>query len=136
MDGYTGTPALVLNRRLDVLAANALATALHSPFAAVDDIARMIFCDPAARDFYRDWYRAAQNTVASLHLATGYRSEAQELSALANELTAVSTDFADLWKARGAGQETLEAKDFRHPDVGFLSLTARPSTSAAHRGSN
>nr|WP_228559074.1 hypothetical protein [Catenulispora pinisilvae] len=50
MDGYPNTPALVMNRALDLLAANALADALCAPFDPADDLARMTFLDPAGRD--------------------------------------------------------------------------------------
>ncbi|GAA3487078.1 hypothetical protein GCM10018987_11570 [Streptomyces cremeus] len=47
LDGCPGSPAFVINRTLDVLAANALAEALHSPFVQADNLARMTFLDPA-----------------------------------------------------------------------------------------
>jgi hypothetical protein len=54
-----GTPAFVLNGRLDILAANDLGLALFSPIYA-DPVrrsnnARFIFLDPHATEFFRDW---------------------------------------------------------------------------------
>ena len=57
----TGAPAYVRNGRLDILATNPLGRALYSP--VFDDprrpanIARFIFLDPRAREFYPDWER-------------------------------------------------------------------------------
>lgn len=53
MDGYAHTPAFVMSRTLDVLAANALADALYAPFTPADNLARMIFLDPAGRSSTR-----------------------------------------------------------------------------------
>ncbi|WP_030089185.1 hypothetical protein [Streptomyces decoyicus] len=36
MDGYANTPAFVMSRNLDLLAANALADALYAQFAPAD----------------------------------------------------------------------------------------------------
>ncbi|AEW99592.1 putative DNA-binding protein (plasmid) [Streptantibioticus cattleyicolor NRRL 8057 = DSM 46488] len=71
MDGYTHTPAFVLDRTLDILAANALADALYAPFHPADNLARMTFADPAGRTFYQEWHKAAQAVVANLRHATG-----------------------------------------------------------------
>jgi MmyB-like transcription regulator ligand binding domain len=58
-----GTPAFVLNGRLDLLAANDLGLALFSPIYA-DPVrppnnARFIFLDPYATEFFRDWDKVA-----------------------------------------------------------------------------
>lgn len=45
MDGCLHTPAFVLDRTLDILATNALADALYSPFHPADNLARMAFAD-------------------------------------------------------------------------------------------
>ncbi len=71
MDGYTTTPAFVLDRNLDVLASNALADALFAPFDPADNLARMVFLDPVARQFYARWEWTAQATVANLRMAAG-----------------------------------------------------------------
>src|ERR1044072_8545425 len=71
MDGYPHTPAFVLNGALDILATNAPADALYSPFDPADNLARMTFLDPAGRDFYTHWDWTAQATVATLRQATG-----------------------------------------------------------------
>ena len=57
LDSMTGTPAFVLNGRLDILSANALGLALYAPIYA-DPVrppnnARFIFLDPHATEFFR-----------------------------------------------------------------------------------
>ncbi|WP_406138473.1 helix-turn-helix transcriptional regulator [Streptomyces sp. NBC_01089] len=123
MDGYPHTPAFVLNTTLDILAGNALAEALYSPFDPADNLARMTFVDPAGRDFYTRWEWSAQATVANLRQAAGLDPDNPRLLALIGSLTAQSADFSALWQAHSVRGKTQEAKHLDHPDVGPLTLT-------------
>ncbi|MCP2343090.1 helix-turn-helix transcriptional regulator [Actinomadura rupiterrae] len=123
MDGYPHTPAFVMNRTLDILATNALADALYSPFEQADNLARMTFLDPAGRRFYTDWDRAAQATVANLRQAAGFDPDDPHLAELVRDLTERSADFARLWNAHTVRGKTQDAKHLLHPDVGPLTLT-------------
>ncbi|MDL5160623.1 helix-turn-helix domain-containing protein, partial [Actinomycetospora termitidis] len=58
LDRMANVPAFVVGPGQDVLAANAPATAVYRGFAAFDNLLRMIFLDPVARDFYLDWDQA------------------------------------------------------------------------------
>ena len=55
MHGWPYTPAFVCNRWMDVLARNPLAAALYDGLEHADNLLRLVFLDPAAREFYRDW---------------------------------------------------------------------------------
>ncbi|MGW7088912.1 helix-turn-helix transcriptional regulator [Streptomyces sp. NPDC054871] len=123
MDGYPNTPAFVMNRTLDLLAANAMADALYAPFDPADNLARMTFLDPAGRTFYVDWDRAAQATVANLREATGFDPDNPRLRELVRTLTEDDADFNRLWNAHTVRGKTQDAKQFLHPDVGRLTLT-------------
>ncbi|MFF3821088.1 helix-turn-helix transcriptional regulator [Streptomyces bluensis] len=123
MDGYPGAPAFVINRTLDVLAANALAQALHSPFAQLDNLARMTFLDPAGRQFYTRWSRTAQATVGHLRQAAGVEPDNPRLRELVGTLTEHSADFTGLWNTHTVRGKTQDAKRFLHPEVGPLTLT-------------
>ncbi|WP_037570612.1 helix-turn-helix transcriptional regulator [Phaeacidiphilus oryzae] len=123
MDGYAGTPAFVMNRTLDLLAANALAEALYSAFTPADNLARMTFLDPAGRRFYQDWDRAAQSAVANLREAAGFDPDHPRLRELVTALSEGSSHFARLWRAHDVRGKTRDAKHLVHPDVGPLTLT-------------
>ncbi|WP_425826160.1 helix-turn-helix transcriptional regulator [Streptomyces fractus] len=123
MDGYPNTPAYVMNRTLDLLAANALADALYAPFEPADNLARMTFLDPAGHTFYTDWDRAAQATVANLREATGFDPDNPRLRDVVRTLTEHNSDFNRLWNAHTVRGKTRDAKHFLHPDVGPLTLT-------------
>ncbi|WP_217250694.1 helix-turn-helix transcriptional regulator [Streptomyces sp. AC602_WCS936] len=123
MDGYPGAPAFVINRTLDVLASNALAEALHSPFEHADNLARMTFLDPAGRQFYTRWSHTAQAIVSHLRQAAGIDPDSPRLRELVRALTEHSADFTHLWKSHAVRGKTQDAKHFLHPDVGALTLT-------------
>ncbi|MFF4102903.1 helix-turn-helix transcriptional regulator [Streptomyces sp. NPDC001903] len=123
LDGYPGAPAFVINRALDILAANALARALYSPFEPADNLARMVFLDPAGRHFHARWGYTAQTVVAHLRQAAGLEPDSPRLRSLVRDLTEHSADFTRLWNAHAVRGKTSDAKDFLHPDVGPLTLT-------------
>lgn len=123
MDTYDSTPAFVLNRTLDILARNRIAAALFSPFAAADNLVRMVFTDPAGASFYADWRRAAQATVATLRLAVGHDPNDPRLARLVDELSDSGPAFRQFWDAGHVRGKTQDAKELVHPEVGELSLT-------------
>ncbi|WP_432170210.1 helix-turn-helix transcriptional regulator [Streptomyces sp. 1222.5] len=123
MDGSSGAAAFVINRTLDVLAANTLAEALHSPFEKADNLARMVFLDPVGRQFYTRWSHTAQATVSHLRQAAGLDPDNPRLRELVRALTEHSTEFTRLWNTHTVRGKTQDAKHVLHPDVGALTLT-------------
>ncbi|WP_432507531.1 helix-turn-helix domain-containing protein [Kineococcus arenarius] len=93
LQAWPHTPAVIINRQLDVLAHNALAGALYSQFTRIDNVARMTFLDPAGAHFYSHWNRAAESCVASLRLALGHVDCADAVRRLVLELSAASAAF-------------------------------------------
>lgn len=120
MDRMTGVTAFVVGPGQDVLAANALAEAVYRGFAAFDNLMRMIFLDPVARDFYLDWDQAARTAVRNLRATAPGAVERTEQ--VVGALSLRSPAFAALWAEHDVGPRTSEVKRFRHPDVGELTL--------------
>ena len=75
LDAITSAPAWVRNARFDLLAANRLARALYAPLLAGPrrpaNNARFVYLDPASRDFFTDWDRAADDIAAMLRSEAG-----------------------------------------------------------------
>jgi transcriptional regulator with XRE-family HTH domain len=120
-------PALVQNGRLDILAANSLGRALYSeiyadPLRPVNH-ARFVFLSPRAPDFYRDWNRAANDTVAILRTEAGRDPYDRDLSDLVGELWTQSEEFRTRWAAHNVRIHRTGVKEVHHPVVGDLSLT-------------
>ncbi|MFF2923959.1 helix-turn-helix domain-containing protein [Streptomyces celluloflavus] len=122
MDAFPAAVAYVVNRRLDVLASNALADALLSPLADPRGMVRSLFCDPAARDLFADWHTVARDTVATLRLAYGHDRHDSRMAALIGGLLAESGEFAALWNHQDVARLGSKTKIFRHPQAGQLSL--------------
>jgi transcriptional regulator with XRE-family HTH domain len=138
IDAMTGAPALVQNGRLDILSANALGRAPYSELY-VDPVrpvnhARFIFLSPRAPDFYGDWERAANDTVAILRTAAGRDPYDRDLSDLVGELSTRSEEFRTRWAAHNVRIHRTGVKDFHHPEVGDLSLTYEMLDLAADSG--
>ena len=122
IDHSLNVPASVIGPALDVLATNSLARVLYSSFSQFDNIARMVFLDPAARDFYDDWDKVARSAVANLRAtSTAYPGESR-ISRVVGELSVASTTFARLWAEHEVHPRTEGTKVFRHPSVGELHL--------------
>lgn len=122
LDTWSGTPVFVLGPALDVLARNRLASALHAGFTHSDNLLRMTFLDPVGRQFYLDWERAAESTVAALRRSAGIDPDDPRLSRLVGELSVKSADFRVLWARHDVRGKTRGAKHFHHAQVGDLEL--------------
>jgi transcriptional regulator with XRE-family HTH domain len=127
LDGMTEVPAFVHNGRLDVLAANPLAEALFAPVFAAParpaNFARFNFLDPRARDFWIDWERAADDTVAMLRTEAGRDPYDKALTDLVGELCTRSDTFRVRWAAHDVRLHRTGRKHLRHPVVGELHLS-------------
>lgn len=122
MDTFDDTPAVVVSPALDVLASNATAQALYRGFRQVDNQARMMFLDPAAKSFYADWEEAARSVVGNLRAASAPYRDDTRVTAVIGELALRSPAFAALWARHDVTPRTTETKHFVHPDVGPLTL--------------
>jgi transcriptional regulator with XRE-family HTH domain len=138
LDSMTTTPAYVRNARMDILAANRLGRALYSPIltspAQPANHARFLFLDPAAAQFYIDWERQAQDTVALLRTEAGRTPHDKALSGLIGELSTRSEIFRTWWAAHNVRFHRTGVKRLYHPVVGELSLTFEALDLAADAG--
>lgn len=113
-------PAFVVGPGQDVLAANALAEVLYRGFARFDNLLRMIFLDPHAREFYADWDSCARAAVRNLRATTAVPDQRTEQ--IIGALSVRSPAFAALWARYKVGPRIQEDKHFHHPDIGEIRL--------------
>ncbi|MEV0529572.1 helix-turn-helix transcriptional regulator [Streptomyces sp. NPDC050439] len=123
MDAWPHNPAVVHNRAYDVLASNTIADALFHGWAHSRNLMHVVFTDPAARAFYRDWYDVARNSVAGFRLGHGVAPDDPRVRQVLGELLERSPEFAELWARHDARGKALERKRFAHREVGPLTLT-------------
>ncbi|KOT60374.1 MULTISPECIES: helix-turn-helix transcriptional regulator [Streptomyces] len=131
LDSMTMSSAFVRNGRTDIVAGNPLARALLAPMydsATVDkrgrpNIARYIFLDPGAHDFFVDWDAAGIATAALLRAEAGREPRDRALRELVGELSALSPEFRSRWAAHDVLMRHDGVKRLRHPQVGHRELT-------------
>jgi transcriptional regulator with XRE-family HTH domain len=131
-------PAFINNRRLDVVAANPLARALYAPLFAdptrPPNHARFAFLDPAARQFWLQWERLADDTVAILRTEAGRDPYDKDMTDLIGELCTRSDDFRTRWASHDVRLHRTGLKHYHHPVVGDLHLNFESMELAADPG--
>lgn len=136
MDAWPENPAIVYNRACDVLASNTIADALFHDWTHSRNLMHVVFTDPAAREFYRDWYDVARNSVAGFRLGYSEAPDDPRTRQVLTELLDRSPDFAKLWAAHDARGKSLEYKRFEHRAVGPLTLTMQSFDVRSSPGQN
>jgi MmyB-like transcription regulator ligand binding domain/Helix-turn-helix domain len=118
-------PAVVVNSRQDLVAANLTGRALHVLHFEPErpNLARFIFLDPRARDYYVDWTLACSLTAAMLRYEAGRDPLNSDLTALVGELSMRSPQFRRDWADQDVHEHRTGTKVYRHPEVGELELT-------------
>jgi transcriptional regulator with XRE-family HTH domain len=127
LDTMTGVPAYVRTGRLDILCANRLGQTLYAPLLAGQqlpvNLARFLFLDPRASDFYVDWDKTANDAVAILRGQAGRNPYDRRLSDLVGELSTRSEEFRTRWGAHNVRLHRTGRKQLHHPVAGDLELT-------------
>jgi len=128
MDRFVDLPALLLNARLDILAWNPMATALHGDFSEFPPAERNIAWRRFAVGPGRLLIPADRREHLDLGLVGGLRDAAArypedtELRRLVRRLRAASPEFVALWARRPVGGRHEDRKRFNHPELGELEL--------------
>ncbi len=125
LDSITA-PAYVRNGRLDLLAANPLGAALYSPVfddaTGTSNMARFIFLNPRASEFFDNRDSIASDAVGILRAQAGRDPYDKRLSELIGELSTRSDEFRVRWAAHNVKFHRTGAKTLHHPTVGDLTL--------------
>jgi transcriptional regulator with XRE-family HTH domain len=126
LDAMTDAPAWVRNGRHDIVAMNQLARALYSPVLADPrrpaNTTRFVYLDPAAREFFVDYDRIANDAAAMLRLEAGRNPHDRALIELVGELSTRSELFRRRWASQDVKFHRSGQKRLRHPLVGQLDL--------------
>ncbi|MFJ8647398.1 helix-turn-helix domain-containing protein [Streptomyces sp. NPDC093546] len=124
-------PAVVLDRRNDVLAWNPLGHALlaghidpDSPDSPTQrpNLTRMLFLDAHTRELYTEWEEEARTALAALRLTAGRHPDDRHLAELIGQLAMNSPEFSAMWSRHPVRNCTSGAKRFHHPLVGPMEL--------------
>ncbi|MER7179364.1 helix-turn-helix transcriptional regulator [Streptomyces hyaluromycini] len=115
-------PALVEGRYFDVLAVNALATALSPRFSVGANRLRDTFLDPAEQALHPGWEEAGAGMVAGFRSSVGTDTDDPRVIELVGELSLASPHFSRLWARHDVASCDGAAKVIDHPQVGRLRL--------------
>ncbi|WP_279579295.1 helix-turn-helix transcriptional regulator [Fodinicola feengrottensis] len=123
LESFPTSAAYVLGPAFDVLATNAIASALLAPFAGTQNMIRVLFEHPQARAVFVQWTMVARSSVDALRLNSGYYPKDPGISGLVSEMLDSSADFRTLWEEQSVGSLTRAFKVFVHPEAGRIELT-------------
>lgn len=130
LESFQTVPAFIRNSHLDVLGTNALGRAVYSPILesriADGNMARFVFLDPTALDYYGDFQKIAEDTVGILRLAAVKDGDDPKFTQLLGELSAKSELFTKLWANHRVNRHVGGQKTFNHPQVGAMTFTYEP----------
>ncbi|CAM5599494.1 MULTISPECIES: helix-turn-helix domain-containing protein [Streptomyces] len=126
LDQLTGSPAVVLGRRMDILAWNVAAAALFTDFSVTPpgrrNYVRLLFTDPVVRAMHREWEHDARDAVAALRMEAAADPDDPELAQLVGELSVQDADFRTWWAEHRVNNLSYGTKHYRHRLVGDLTL--------------
>ena len=126
LDQLTQTPAIVLGRRMDILAWNSIAAALYTDFGraapAQRNYVRLLFTDPVVRGMHLEWEHDARDAVAALRMEAAKDPDDPGLAQLVGELSVQDPDFGTWWAEHHVNSASYGTKHYRHRTVGDLTL--------------
>lgn len=116
--------AYVLSPSFDILAANAHARLLLSPFAGADqNLLRILFTYPEARTYFTEWSVAAAGSLHTLRLNAVRLPQDTDIADLVTGLSAESADFARRWENGAAIGLDHAYRRVVHPAAGHIELS-------------
>ena len=121
---WPNTPAFVQGRHMDILAANALASALSPVYCPGVNLVRATFLDPEVRRLVGDWDAIAHSAVSRLRALAGPDVDDPRLAELVGDLSVKSDQFRRLWARHDIQVAAIPTRTFNHPLVGSLELHA------------
>jgi hypothetical protein len=122
ISGWPLTPAYVHGKYMDILAANALATAL-CPFITPGRNAILdAFTEPEMRELRPDWDAMTARAVPHLRSISGADTGDPRLAELVGDLSSRSERFRTPWARQDVKHKSTGTSLFNHPQVGPLEL--------------
>ena len=128
LDTLDPSPAMIKTLTWEVIAWNHAATVVLANYGDLPpeerNILRRIFCDPRSKAFNTEWEHVARFVVAAFRADVARAGAAAEasVSALVEELTRRSPDFATMWAENDVRYYGDGIKTLRHPALGLVSF--------------
>jgi hypothetical protein len=94
----------------------------HFDTDGTPNIARFIFLDRRAQDYYADWALARRTAAAIMRLEAGRDPLNKDLTALIGKLSTRSPQFREDWSGHDVHEHRTGVKSFQHPVVGRVTV--------------
>lgn len=122
IDGWPVTPAYVVDRLTNVIAANKAIGMLSPCYSVGSNLLRTVFLDPAERELRPDWEQTVAEGVAILRGEFGADLDDPDLVELVAGLSERSERFRELWARHDVKSRAGHMIRFAHPVAGRLEL--------------
>jgi transcriptional regulator with XRE-family HTH domain len=126
LEQLTQTPAIVLGRRMDILAWNPIAVSLYTDFAQIPaarrNYVRLLFTNPVVHGLHQQWEHDARDAVAALRMEAAKDPDDPDLAQLVGDLSVQDPDFRTWWAEHHVNSASYGTKHYQHPTVGDLTL--------------
>lgn len=122
IDSWPMTAAMILDRHNDIVATNALMSALVDGYRAGGNALLALLTDPAMRDLYVEWEGLSARSVGLLRSRIGLTPEAPRAKEVIAQLTEASDRFRELWARHDIAGLTEGMHPMNHPTAGSLAL--------------
>jgi transcriptional regulator with XRE-family HTH domain len=125
-------PAYALDKRWDIVAANAEAKTLFLNWdnESSPNLLRFLFLDPQAKLLIDNWEARCSRLVAEFRADCGRHNDDPVVKKLLDELCNASHDFQQCWQSQAVLDREGGERKFHHPQLGELiyeQLTMRPA---------
>jgi transcriptional regulator with XRE-family HTH domain len=119
------TPAVLVGRRMDILASNGAARRLYADFDAVPTDQRnalhWMLSAPRAQELHGgEWAAVTSELIGMLRLRFGRQPRDTTARRLVAELSAESEFFRTVWSSQIVSAGTRPVKRFHHPEAGTI----------------
>ena len=120
LDAWLPRPAMLQDRYWNLLAVN---DATRTVFGYTDTDHNCLitfFTNTRYREMYMHWASVAPGVVAAFRADAAQYPDDPEFSRVVNDLSAISTDFVELWERHDVGPHMQAVKAVHHPEAGDL----------------
>ncbi|MCU1640015.1 MAG: helix-turn-helix protein [Nocardia sp.] len=120
IDAWAPRPALLRDRYWNILAIN---SATRAAFGYDDDDHNCLvsfFTNTRYRGCHAQWAQVAPSVVAAFRAEAAHLPGDPEFDRVIAELSAVSTEFAELWTRHDVASPTRAVKAVNHPEAGAM----------------
>ena len=124
LDAFDTGPAILKTATWDIVAWNPASSILMMDYGSLPpdgrNLLRLIFADTHVRTLHEDWRAVARYAVGAFRAEATRAGATQEIARLVDELSAMSPEFAELWRDNKINAPAEGVKRFHHPQLGPL----------------